>query len=155
MSLYSYLDSEEIDKFSPKLKIGVANLVVLRYLGSMLLKIFNRTSHCKATNDFMQKNMLCVIFFFDLWRNGFRNLYFLTASIENYSFDLLIHEIKILPRPGTKAWGLAEKEWPSPPTYQPPHQLTNLDGTLLFCRHVFWWLKFASGRCVLCLYEGR
>ena len=28
MSLYSYLDSENIDKFSPKLKIGVANLVV-------------------------------------------------------------------------------------------------------------------------------
>ena len=69
------------------------------------------------------------MFAFDLWRNGLRNVYFLIASIENKSFDLLIHEIKISARPAPEAWGLAEKEWPSPPTYEPPHQLTNLDGS--------------------------
>ena len=40
--------------------------------------------------------MLCVIFFFDLWRNGFRNVHFLMASIENHPFDLLIHKEKCL-----------------------------------------------------------
>ena len=42
------------------------------------------------------KKMLCVIFFFNLWRNGFRNVHFLMASIENHPFDLLIHKEKCL-----------------------------------------------------------
>ena len=31
---------------------------------------------------FYAKNMTCVMFAFDLWRNGLRNVYFLIASIE-------------------------------------------------------------------------
>ena len=68
----------------------------LSYLGSMFLEIFNRTSYCKDTNGFMQKNMLCVMFVFNFWGNGFRNVHFLMASIENHPFDLLIHKEKFL-----------------------------------------------------------
>ena len=92
------------------------------------------------------------MFALGLWRNGLRNVYFLIASIENQPFDLVIHEIKISARPAPEAWGLAEKEWPSPPTYEPPHQLTNLDGMIFYhvkkCSTQFW-PKSSNYSCTL------
>ena len=45
------------------------------------------------------------------------------ASIENHPFVLLIHEIKISPRPDPEARDPAQREWSSPPTYEPPTNL--------------------------------
>ena len=45
------------------------------------------------------------------------------ASIENHPFVLLIHVIKISPRPDPEARGPAQREWSSPPTYEPTTNL--------------------------------
>ena len=45
------------------------------------------------------------------------------ASIENHPFVLLIHEIKISPRPNPEVGDPAQREWSSPPTYEPPTNL--------------------------------
>ena len=59
------------------------------------------------------------------------------ASIENHPFVLLIHEIKISPRPDPEARDPAQREWSSPPTYEPPTNLRTWTVILLLRNQLY------------------